>query len=83
MKYKFKQNCTAAKFAEVLKAWNEWKPWELSGKHALVDVECGYGHLWVQVSCLSGCYILLINSGVAAGSSYMGTGIPSKAVSAC
>lgn len=49
MKYKFRQNCTAAKFAEVLKAWNEWKPWELSGKHALVDIECGYGHLWVQV----------------------------------
>jgi len=49
VKYKFRQNCTEAKFTEVLKAWNEWKPWQLSQEHALVDMECGYGHLWVQV----------------------------------
>jgi hypothetical protein len=49
IKYKFRQNCTEAKFVEVLKAWNDWKPWQLSREHALVDIECGYGHLWVQV----------------------------------
>lgn len=49
MKYKFRQNCTEAKFTEVLKAWNDWKPWQLSKEHALIDIECGYGHLWVQV----------------------------------
>ena len=48
-KYKFRQNCSESKFREVLQAWNDWKPWQLSRQHALVDIECGYGHLWVQV----------------------------------
>lgn len=51
-KYQFRQKCTAASFASVLKAWNEWQPWKLDKQRALVDVQCGFNQLRAQVGQL-------------------------------
>jgi hypothetical protein len=49
VRYHFKENCTEAKYATVLAAFNAWQPWKLSKEHALAEIQCGYDNLRVQV----------------------------------
>jgi hypothetical protein len=49
VRYHFHENCTEAKYAAVLAAFNAWQPWKLSKEHALAEVQCGYDNLRVQV----------------------------------
>jgi hypothetical protein len=50
VRYRFRENCTEAKYGQVLAAFNAWQPWKLSKEHALAEVQCGYNHLQAQVS---------------------------------
>ncbi|KAF6253875.1 hypothetical protein COO60DRAFT_1544256 [Scenedesmus sp. NREL 46B-D3] len=48
VRYMFRENCTQAKYAQVLAAFNAWQPWKLSKEHAMAEVQCGYDSLQVQ-----------------------------------
>jgi hypothetical protein len=52
VRYRFRENCTEAKYGQVLAAFNAWQPWKLSKEHALAEVQCGYNHLQAQVRFL-------------------------------
>lgn len=49
VRYRFRENCTEAKYAAVLGAFNAWQPWTLPKEVALAEVQCGYDSLQVQV----------------------------------
>jgi hypothetical protein len=54
VRYRFRENCTEAKYAQVLAAFNAWQPWKLSKEHAMAEVQCGYDQLQAQVrQCIS------------------------------
>ncbi|WIA13183.1 hypothetical protein OEZ85_006775 [Tetradesmus obliquus] len=48
VRYRFRENCTEAKYAAVLGAFNAWQPWTLPKEVALAEVQCGYDSLQVQ-----------------------------------